>query len=104
MLQRNGSAVAPSVPQAEDPCASEGNGTTIRQALDGLRDEIVGGLLYSHTRVNANTSRLLEVASFLYALIELLETQGLFTIADLDARKDTVAARVKKRFLTKGMG
>ncbi len=37
-----------------------------------LLKEITRGLLYTHTRINANTTRTLEASSFLYALIELL--------------------------------
>lgn len=64
----------------------------------------MGGLLYTHSRANANTHRILEAASFLYALIELLEEKGIITIGELDERKDIVAQRVEKRFLDKGMG
>jgi hypothetical protein len=74
------------------------------KALGALRDEVVSGLLYTHSRANANTSRVLEAAAFLYALIELLKEKGLITIEELDARKTTVAQRVEKRFLSKGMG
>jgi hypothetical protein len=76
----------------------------VRAAVASLRQEVAEGLLYTHTRANANTSRLLEVASFLYALIELLVDKGLITLAELDARKATVATRVEQRFLAKGMG
>ena len=45
-----------------------------------------------------------EATSFLYALIELLAEKGIITVAELDACKDVVAPRIKKRFLYKGMG
>jgi hypothetical protein len=73
-------------------------------ALEQLRREIVGGLTYTHSRANANTSRALETATFLYALIELLAEKGVLTTEELDARKDKIAERVQKRFLSKGMG
>jgi hypothetical protein len=73
-------------------------------ALEQLRKEIVGGLMYTHSRANANTSRALETATFLYALIELLAERGVLTTEELDRRKDEIAARVQKRFLSKGMG
>ncbi len=76
----------------------------VAQELGGLRAEIADGFLYSHGRANANTSRLLEIASFLYGLVELLAEKGLITISDLDEYKERVAERVKERFLTKGMG
>jgi hypothetical protein len=73
-------------------------------ALEQLRKEIVGGLMYTHSRANANTSRALETATFLYALIELLAEKGILTTEELDRRKDKIADRVQKRFLSKGMG
>src|SRR5262249_37840825 len=74
------------------------------QALEALRDEVVSGLLYTHSRANANTSRVLEAASFLYALVEILQEKGIITIEELDNRKTTVAERVEKRCVSKGMG
>jgi hypothetical protein len=83
---------------------SEGNNGNIGKALEELRDEFVGGLLYTHSRANSNTNRLLEAASFLYALIELLSEKGLISIEELDERKVKVGERLQKRFLDKGMG
>ena len=53
------------------------------EALRILRQELSGGLLYTHSRANANTSRILEAAAFLYALIDLDE-KGIITIAEAD--------------------
>ena len=39
--------------------------------LDELRQQIAEGLLYTHSRLNANTSKTLEATAFLYALVEL---------------------------------
>jgi hypothetical protein len=78
------------------------NGT--KALLAELRKEIVAGLLYTHRRANANTSRSLEAATFLYALIELLTEKGILTVEELDARKEQIADRVERRFLGKGMG
>ena len=72
--------------------------------LGELRKEIVAGLVYTHSRANANTSRALETATFLYALIELLTEKGILTIEELDVQKDKIADRVERRFLSKGMG
>ncbi|HEY9245888.1 MAG TPA: YkgJ family cysteine cluster protein [Candidatus Methanoperedens sp.] len=69
-----------------------------------LRSEIVEGLLYAHTRINANTTKTLETSSFLYALIELLSEKGLLTIEELDERKKQVADRLVKKFVESGMG
>ncbi len=71
---------------------------------DGLRHEVTGGLLYCHSRLNANTNKLLESSSFLYALVELLAGQGLIEISALDAKKREVATRLLDQFLDKGMG
>ncbi len=37
--------------------------------LEKLRNDVAAGLMYAHGRENANTSKVLEVASFSYALI-----------------------------------
>lgn len=62
------------------------------------------GLLYIHTRINANTNKNIEAASFLYALIEILSEKGLLTIEELDERKKQVAQRLVKRIVDSGMG
>jgi len=49
---------------------SKNHNHTQNNSHDLLQD-ITRGLLYTHTRINANTTRTLETASFLYALIEL---------------------------------
>jgi hypothetical protein len=64
--------------------------------LEQLRKEIVGGLMYTHSRANANTSRALETATFLYALIELLAEKGVLTTEELDRRNDKIADRVHR--------
>jgi hypothetical protein len=90
-------------PDTSPSLPSESTNGATWKALGALRDEVVSGLLYTHSRANANTSRVLEAAAFLYALIELLKEKGIITIEELDARKTTVAQRVEKRFLSKGM-
>lgn len=66
--------------------------------------EIAGGLRYSHFRANANTGKILEVASFLYAAIDILSRNGLLNLEELDERKKAVAARQVKQFSDRGMG
>lgn len=73
-------------------------------AWEELREEVVHGFLYAHSRANVNSSKLLEVASFSYALIELLSERGLITIEELDKRKEQVNQRLAEKFLEKGMG
>ena len=46
--------------------------------VEDLREEAARGFLYAHSRANINSSKLLEVASFSYALIELLAERGLY--------------------------
>jgi hypothetical protein len=52
-----------------------------------VQKDLSSGLLYTHNRINANTAKNLESASFLYALIELLIEKGLLTTEELDDRK-----------------
>jgi hypothetical protein len=78
--------------------------STVAAVLEELHDEVGGGLLYAHHRANANTSKTLEVASFAYALIELLVDKGLLTVEELDERKRLVAARLAEKFRDQGMG
>jgi hypothetical protein len=72
--------------------------------LESLREEVAGGFLYAHSRANANSNKVLEVASFSYALIELLSERGLITIEELDERKEQVHKRLAEKFAEKGMG
>lgn len=81
--------------------SSNGNLTEI---LSKIHKDLSSGLLYTHSRINANTNKNLEAASFLYALIELLNEKGLLTIEELDERKRQVAQRLVKRFIDSGLG
>jgi Fe-S-cluster containining protein len=69
-----------------------------------LMKDTAKGLLYSHTRINANTVKTLEATSFLYALVELLNEKGLISIGELDERKKQVAERLVKTFVKSGIG
>lgn len=69
-----------------------------------LRQTVAEGLLYTHSRLNGNTTKALEVSSFLYALIELLEDKGLINIDELDERKHEMAAKLGKKYCQEGMG
>ena len=69
-----------------------------------FRHQIADGLLYTHTRLNANQRKTLEAASFLYALVELLSERGLITIDELDARKAVVAQRLAEQLRREGNG
>ena len=69
-----------------------------------VRGEIAEGLLYTHTRLAANSSKTLEAASFLYALVELLSERELITIEELDDRKRVVAQRLAEQHRQQGLG
>lgn len=69
-----------------------------------VRDEIAEGLRYVHFRADANTSKLVEVASFLYAAIDLLKEKGLLEIDELDERKKKAACNLVEKFSERGMG
>jgi hypothetical protein len=71
---------------------------------EASRDEVAAGLRYTHTRASANTGKLLEVASFAYAAIELLAEKGLLQIAELDKRKAVVPERLVKKYTEDGLG
>jgi len=68
------------------------------------RDEVAAGLRYTHFRADANTSKLLEIASFLYAAIDLLSKKGLLDITELDERKKEAATQLVEKFAERGMG
>ncbi|MEJ2365900.1 MAG: YkgJ family cysteine cluster protein [Deltaproteobacteria bacterium] len=75
-----------------------------RDLSSELRQEVTEGLLYTHGRINANTRKTLEAASFLYALIELLNEKGLLSIEELDKRKLEVGKRLAEQFRKSGNG
>jgi Fe-S-cluster containining protein len=74
------------------------------EAMEGLRGEVVEGLRYVHYQLGANTGKVLEVSSFLYALTELLIERGIITEKELNERKVAVAERLVKKFKELGMG
>lgn len=57
------------------------------EILSEIHDDLSSGLLYTHTPINDNTRKTLEATSFLYALIELLNENGLLSIEELDEGK-----------------
>jgi Fe-S-cluster containining protein len=76
----------------------------IAALVEGLRREVVQGFLDSHIRSNKNSTKLLEVASFCYALIELLQEKGIISFKELDDRQKVVNKRLIKKFEEQGMG
>jgi Fe-S-cluster containining protein len=75
-----------------------------QSATEDLREEVAQGFLYAHSRANTNSSKLLEVTSFSYALIELLVERDVISVDELDARKEEVSKRLAEKFAEKGMG
>lgn len=71
-----------------------------------LRDQVAEGLLYAPRRAkaNTNTAKLLGAASLLFALIEILEENGLLSGEELDARKEEIVGSFAKRFTEDGVG
>ena len=63
-----------------------------------IQKDLSSIFLYTHSRINDNTSKTLESTSFLYALIELFIEKGLLTTEELDERKRQVAERLVKIF------
>jgi Fe-S-cluster containining protein len=80
------------------------NPDDFRELVYDQRQEVAQGLLYNHTRINSITAKNIEVSSFLYALIEILNEKGLLTIEELDERKKQVAERLVRKFVESGMG
>lgn len=106
--QAGGAAVVLQGLAAEER-AGEGAAVTFETGRDDarfeeLRDDVAAGLMYAHGRENANTSKVLEVASFSYALIELLMERGVISVEELDERKRQVGQRLSEKFAEKGMG
>ncbi len=72
--------------------------------LDGLARQLRDGALYTHQRLDANARRAFEASSFVYALVELLNEQGVIRIQDLDERKRAVAERLAAQMREQGLG
>ena len=69
-----------------------------------LRQEVAGGLFYTHARLSQNTNKTLENSAFLYGLIELLQEKGLITNDELDERKKGVGERLIAQWKKQGLG
>jgi Fe-S-cluster containining protein len=72
--------------------------------LHYLRQEVAEGLLYTHSRLNANTAKTLEAAAFIYALVELLCEKGIISLEELDQHKRVIGKRLAENFKKKNMG
>jgi hypothetical protein len=77
---------------------------TMAALLESLRREVAEGFLHSHSRTHKNSGKMLEIASFCYALIELLQEKGLLTLEELNSRKKVVSNRLVKKFAEQEIG
>ncbi|MBC2702729.1 MAG: YkgJ family cysteine cluster protein [ANME-2 cluster archaeon] len=78
--------------------------TNTRNNSNEFLKEITRGILYTHTRITANTTLNLEASSFLYALIGLLSEKDILSIEELDERKNQVAQRLVHKFVESKIG
>jgi Fe-S-cluster containining protein len=92
------------VKEESEPQITAGDNGDHLELFEELRQEVTRGFLYANTRANHNTGKALQVASFCYALIELLSEKGIITVEELDKRKKAVADRLVKKFKDEGMG
>ena len=88
--------------RSESEGAAPGGGA--HAPVERLREEVAQGFLYAHSRANVNSSKLIEVSAFAYALIELLAERGVITVEELDERKEQVTKRLAEKFAERGMG
>lgn len=98
MNQLNTAGIKECFPDSSETFPAETKNGKLSVALEELRHELIGGLLYTHSRANSNTNRILEAASFLYALIEILKEKGIITIEELDERNVKVGSVWKSGF------
>lgn len=66
--------------------------------ISELRQLVDEKLLYSHSRLNTNTSKTLKAAAFLHKLIETLDGRGFVKIKSLYKRKQDVGQRLAGQF------
>src|SRR4051812_43327137 len=67
-------------------------------------NEIAGGFLDAHSRVNKAMQKTIETASFLFSLIEICTEKGLISIEELDARQQEIANRLEAQAKSGGAG
>jgi Fe-S-cluster containining protein len=93
--------------QIEEMGCTQGSTTThgeLTELLESLRREVTEGFLDSHNRTHKNAGKMLEIASFCYSLIELLQEKGLITLEELNERKKVVGNRLVKKFAEQEIG
>ncbi len=71
---------------------------------ESVRATVVEAVVHTHGRLNKNTSKVFETATYLRAVIELLGEKGLVTDEEVEERRQGVAAEVWQEFRQLGMG
>jgi Fe-S-cluster containining protein len=66
-------------------------------------EELLQGLLYTHTRANLNTIEAHRALSKVEALVELLVERGVLDGAEVDERRQAAEERLRLDFVEKGM-
>jgi hypothetical protein len=66
--------------------------------------DLLQGLLYAHSRANANTSELCDTSATVEALVELLADAELLDRDALDGRRREASERLRREYLERGMG
>lgn len=75
-----------------------------RNQFRNFRQLLATGLLYTHSRLNANSRRTRETAAYLYALIELLDDKGLISPEELEPRRKAMAQLLTEQAKQEGNG
>jgi Fe-S-cluster containining protein len=65
--------------------------------------DVLRGLLYAHSRANANTSELCNASAAVEALSDLLVEAGALDGDELERRRQSTASRLKGEYLARGM-
>jgi len=68
------------------------------------RRKIAEGLLYTHSRLNANARKTREAAAYIYALVELLHDKGVIGVEELETRREALEEQLLAQFKTEGNG
>jgi hypothetical protein len=76
---------------------------TSPDTLSKIPKDLSSNILYTHSRINDNTSKALKSTSFVYTLIEFLIKKWLLTTEELDDHKRQVAERFVYGIITETM-
>jgi Fe-S-cluster containining protein len=68
------------------------------------RDQLAQGLIYTHSRLNANARKTREAAAYIYALVELLHDKGIIGVEELETRREALEAQLQAQSKQEGQG